>query len=385
MDLWRRVMEGEGHVSLGYGCMRFPQDRTTHRLDWRQADKLIARAMEGGIRYYDTAWPYHGGESEPFLGEALARYPRDSYLLATKLPCWEVDRLERARELIEEQLRRLKTEYVDVYLLHSLTKKTWEQMEALGVPQLLEEYRAKGALKHIGFSFHDSYQVFERILSSRSWDLCQIQLNYMDVEHQAGLKGLALARSKGVPVVVMEPVKGGSLAQLPVEVAQPLRGLDPAASDAAWALRWVASQPGVRVVLSGMSTMEQLEDNLSVFTPLRTLSAGEEAGMAQTAELLRRRLKNGCTGCRYCMPCPSGVDIPKNFQIWNSMAMYQNQKLTRRAWRGLEPAARGNQCVGCGRCEELCPQHIPIREHLAQACEQVEAFANPSGVPGQRP
>ena len=359
---------------LGYGCMRFPQDRETHKLDWEQARTLIDRSMEGGILYYDTAWPYHGGESEPFLGQVLSRYPRESYLLATKLPCWAVDSLERARQIIEEQLRRLDTDHVDAYLLHSLTKGTWERMKNLGVIELLEEYQRKGALLHLGFSFHDSYEVFEEILNSRSWDLCQIQLNYMDVEHQAGLRGLELARSKGVPVVVMEPVKGGSLARLSPEAARPLRALDPEASDASWALRWVASQPGVRVVLSGMSTMEQLEENLSLFTPLRTLTPEETSGVAQAAQVLRRRLKNGCTGCRYCLPCPSGVDIPKNFQIWNGMSVYENKTLTRRSWRMLEPEARADRCVGCGRCEALCPQHIPIREHLAQVTGQVKEF-----------
>ena len=354
--------------------MRFPQDRETHKLDWEQARTLIDRSMEGGILYYDTAWPYHGGESEPFLGQVLSRYPRESYLLATKLPCWAVDSLERARQIIEEQFRRLDTDHVDAYLLHSLTKGTWERMKNLGVIELLEEYQRKGALLHLGFSFHDSYEVFEEILNSRSWDLCQIQLNYMDVEHQAGLRGLELARSKGVPVVVMEPVKGGSLARLSPEAARPLRALDPEASDASWALRWVASQPGVRVVLSGMSTMEQLEENLSLFTPLRTLTPEETSGVAQAAQVLRRRLKNGCTGCRYCLPCPSGVDIPKNFQIWNGMSVYENKTLTRRSWRMLEPEARADRCVGCGRCEALCPQHIPIREHLAQVTGQVKEF-----------
>ena len=359
---------------LGYGCMRFPLDPETKHIDEARAAALIRRAMEGGIIYYDTAWPYHDGESEPFLGRTLSQYPRDSYYLATKLPCWEIDSRQQAAELFERQLERLQTGYVDFYLLHSLSRKTWQRMLELDVLSLLEEYRRQGKICRLGFSFHDSYEAFEEILNYREWDFCQIQLNYMDVNHQAGLRGLELARSRGVPVVVMEPVKGGSLAQLPQEVTEPLKGLDPAASDASWALRWVASQPGVAVVLSGMSTPEQLEENLDTFSRFCPLNEGEKQAVEKTADRLRSRLKNGCTGCRYCLPCPKGVDIPKNFQIWNNMAMYGNRTLTGRAWRDLEPGARGDQCVGCGRCETLCPQHIPIREHLSRLAGEVEAF-----------
>ena len=216
--------------------------------------------------------------------------------------------------------------------------------------------------------------MFEEILRFRHWDFCQIQLNYMDTEHQAGLKGLELARGLGVPVVVMEPVKGGLLAKLPEEVAAPLRVLDPEASDASWALRWVASRPGAAVLLSGMTTMEQLEDNLATLGQFRPLCPEEEAGVDETTLLLKQRVKNGCTGCRYCMPCPAGVDIPESFRIWNSMGMYENQRLTRRSWKGLGEGARPANCVGCGRCEELCPQHISIRRDLAQVTAQVEEF-----------
>lgn len=197
---------------LGYGCMRFPLDPETKHIDEARAAALIRRAMEGGITYYDTAWPYHDGESEPFLGRTLSQYPRDSYYLATKLPCWEINSRQQAAELFERQLERLQTGYVDFYLLHSLSRKTWQRMLELDVLSLLEEYRRQGKICRLGFSFHDSYEAFEEILNYREWDFCQIQLNYMDVNHQAGMRGLELARSRGVPVVVMEPVKGGSLA-----------------------------------------------------------------------------------------------------------------------------------------------------------------------------
>jgi len=369
-----RTMTGRNAAPslLGCGGMRFPVDRETRKIDEEKAQALIDRAMEAGITYYDTAWNYHEGASESFLGRALSKYPRDRYYLATKLPCWAVDSREKAVEIIERQLERLQTDHIDFYLLHSVYRGSWEKVLSLDILPLLEEYQRKGKLRRIGFSFHDDYEVFEEILNYRDWDFCQIQLNYMDTEHQAGLKGLELARSKGVPVVVMEPVKGGLLAQLPEEVTQPFQALDPGASVASWAVRWVASQPGVKVLLSGMTTMEQLEDNLRTCTDFRPLSGEEDEAVREAAHRLRMRIKNGCTGCRYCMPCPAGVNIPKNFQIWNTMAMYENARLTKRSWRGLEENARADKCVGCGRCEELCPQHISIRGHLAQVAKDME-------------
>ena len=204
---------------LGYGCMRFPL-RPDGTVDEAQAARLIHRAVQGGVNYFDTAWPYHGGEGEPVLGRILSRYPRETYYLATKLPCWEISSREDAAERFARQLERLRTDYVDFYLLHSLSRNTWRRMKELGVVELLEEAQRRGRIRWFGFSFHDSFSAFEEILRARSWDLCQIQLNYMDTEHQAGLRGYALAEALGIPVVVMEPVKGGSLAQaLPPEAA----------------------------------------------------------------------------------------------------------------------------------------------------------------------
>ena len=352
--------------------MRFPMDRVSHTLDGKRASQLVRLGLKRGIAYFDTAWPYHNGANEPCLGEALAGYDRERFCLVTKLPCWKVDSLDQVWETVELQLRRLGVEYLDGYLLHSLTQKTWEKMKQLQVLPLLQEYKDKGILRHLGFSFHDRYEVFEEILNGWEWDMCQIQLNYMDGDYQAGLRGLELARSKGVPVVVMEPVKGGALARLPDEVAKPLRALNPSASDASWALRWVASQPGVRVVLSGMASQEEIEENSALFSPLQPLNEEEQAAVEETARRLRQRIRNGCTGCRYCLPCPRGVDIPKVFRIWNDMSMYANDRLTRRAWRGLDQEEKPSHCVSCGRCQALCPQHISIPEQLAQAGRELE-------------
>ena len=361
---------------LGYGGMRFPIDRETRGIDEEKAQALIDRAMEAGITYYDTAWFYHDKQSEPFLGRALSKYPRDRYYLATKLPCRMVADLDMTRETIEKQLENLQTSYFDFYLLHALNGETWQTMKEMGVPTLLQEYRRQGKLRRIGFSFHDEYEVFEQILNEGDWDFCQIQLNYMDTNHQAGLHGLELARSRGIPVVVMEPVKGGALAQLPDEVSAVLKEMDERASTASWALRWVASQPGVAVVLSGMTTMEQLEDNLASVSPFIPLTQPESDRVLGVADLLRSRVKNHCTACRYCMPCPAGVDIPGSFKVWNNLAMYENKRLVKQAWRDLAEERRPHLCVGCGQCEKACPQNIPIRAHLAQVTGDVEAILN---------
>lgn len=371
---YRMIKQGVAPSLLGYGGMRFPVIEESGAIDEEKSIALIDRAICGGITYFDTAWPYHEGESEPFLGRALSKYPRESYYLATKLPSWMVETRDQAKEILEKQLQRLQTPYIDFYLLHNLNRKNWEKILKLDILTLLEEYQKSGKLRYIGFSFHDDISVFEEIIQYRTWDFCQIQLNYMDVQHQAGLKGLELARSLSVPVVVMEPVKGGSLATLPQDAAKALQQADPCATPSRWAMRWVASQPGVAVVLSGMTTMEQLEDNLETFSPLHPLDEKEETLIQETAALLRERLNNGCTGCRYCVPCPAGVNIPGCFQVWNNMSVYQNQQLTKRAWKNLDDDERPNQCVGCGRCETMCPQNIPIREHLARITGEVELF-----------
>ncbi len=358
---------------LGFGCMRFPTENG--KINEPEAQKMIDKAYEAGVNYYDTAYVYHDGKSESFTGMALSKYPRDSYYVATKLPCWDIKSVDDAKRLFEEQLDRLGMDYVDFYLLHSMSGEGYKRVKALGVVEYCEELKKKGKIRYFGFSFHDSYEAFESILKDREWDFCQIQLNYMDAEEQAGVKGYELAKSMGVPVIIMEPVKGGSLAKLPDEIYAPLNEERAGYSPAAWALRWVASFDNVKVVLSGMSDMAQVEDNLKTLGDFVPLTDKEKSLVSEVADKLRQRVYNGCTGCAYCMPCPAGVDIPKNFRIWNTHGVYDNKWGTIWNWEhDLPDDAKAKSCVGCGQCEEVCPQKISIREDLVRLQAQLDGL-----------
>ncbi len=357
---------------LGFGCMRFPT-LDNGKIDEVKAIEMLDRAIKSGVNYIDTAYPYHNGESETFLGKALQEYSRDSYYLATKLPTWLVHKKEDVERLFEEQLNKLKTDYVDFYLLHAIGKERWNKMVELGVVECCEKLKAEGRIKYLGFSFHDDYEAFEEIINAREWDFCQIQLNYMDTEEQAGIKGYQLAAEKKVPLIIMEPIKGGSLAKFATDIEQKYKALDPESSVASYALRWVGSLKGVKVILSGMSTMEQVEDNLKTFQDFRPLSVEEENTVKEVVTLLNSRVQNGCTGCRYCMPCPAGVDIPGNFRAWNTYHMYQNYNVVKWEWEmGLGEKHQAKNCIKCGKCEAECPQKLNIRKDLDKVQEDLD-------------
>lgn len=351
---------------LGFGCMRFPTT-SDGRIDEEAAEQMLDRAIAGGLNYIDTAYPYHNGQSEPFLGRVLKKYDRDSYYLATKLPLWKVKTLADVDETFEEQLSRLRTDHIDFYLMHAVNKERWDVMVELGVVKRLEELKAEGKIRNLGFSFHDKYEVFEEILNYRDWDFCQIQLNYMDANEQAGLKGYELTVKKQVPLIIMEPVKGGSLAAFAEDIAAMFHAHDKNASIASFALRWVAGLPNVKVVLSGMSTMEQVEDNLKTFGQFRPLSEAESRTVDEVVSILNSRVQNGCTGCRYCMPCPFGVDIPGAFRTWNTYHMYRNYNVVKWNWEHKDEKALPKNCAKCGKCEQVCPQKLQIRQDLAKA------------------
>lgn len=350
---------------LGFGCMRFPVT-ADGKIDRPEAERMVDRAIAAGVNYIDTAYPYHDGESEIVVGNILQKYDRKSLYLATKLPVWFVKSVEDVDRLLNEQLAKLQTDYIDFYLMHAMNKERWDEMLRLGCVERLEQLKAEGKIRYLGFSFHDAYEAFEEIINYREWDFAQIQLNYMDINEQAGVKGYELANAKGVPLVIMEPIKGGSLAAFAPEIMDKFAALAPAASPASFALRWVGTFPNVKVILSGMSTMEQVEDNLKTFEGFKPLTQQEQDTIAQVRGILEARVRNGCTGCRYCMPCPAGVDIPGCFSAWNTYYAYQNYNVVKWNWENLGDAHQAKNCIGCGRCEESCPQKISIREDLKQ-------------------
>ncbi len=374
MEYRKMTRLGKQTSLLGFGCMRFKNDEEG-KIDRPKAYALLDRAYKAGVNYFDTAYVYLNGESEKILGEAMAKYPRDSYYVATKLPCWDIKDKSDAERLFAEQLERLGMEYVDFYLLHAMNRGIYDKISALGIPDLCAKWRDEGKIRHFGFSFHDNYDAFEHILTSRDdWDFCQIQYNYMDDNDQATTKGVELCQKLGIPLIVMEPLKGGTLAKLPDDAMAPLRAIDPDASAASWAMRWVGSHDAVKVILSGMNEDFQLEDNLATFENFKPLDEAGFAAVAETKRIIHSRVRNGCTGCRYCMPCPGGVDIPRVFSIWNQYARYENPH-TARDFKHMKPETKPDVCLECGACESKCPQGLHIIDDLKRAKAELEAIS----------
>ena len=355
---------------LGFGCMRFPTT-PEGEIDEPRATAMLKAAYDAGVNYFDTAHFYHNKTSETFLGRALKMFPRESFYLATKLPVALLNTLEEAKEIYEGQFVKLDTPYIDFYLLHAMNGERWKMVQETGILDFLIEQQKTGRIRHLGFSFHDSYEVFETMLTAREWDFCQIQFNYMDVDTQAGMKGYELAKRLGVPLIVMEPVKGGSLATLNEDTAAMLKAARPDQSIASWAMRWVGSLDNCKIILSGMSTEEQVADNLATYSPLEPLTAEEQAVIERVREAIRSKVFVGCTACRYCMPCPFGVNIPRNFSMMNHHAMYNDLGRVRWTIKDMKEEERADNCRSCGKCEAACPQQLPIRQKLAE----IAAFA----------
>ena len=356
---------------MGFGAMRFPTlDRDPGHIDEDQATQMVHYALDHGVNYVDTAYGYHKGESERFLGRVLHGPYRDRARLATKLPCWLVKERDDFDRLFDEQCERLQRDRVDFYLLHALNGKTWPQMRDLGVLEWAERAKADGRIGSFGFSFHDEYPVFQEIVDAYSgWDFCQIQYNYMDVEFQAGQRGLRYAADRGLGVVIMEPLRGGVLARPPEPVAQLFARSTRGWSPAEWALHWLWRQPEVSLVLSGMSTLGQVRENVTSASEsaLGVLSSEDLTLVEQARETYHRLRPIPCTGCGYCLPCPSGVAIPQILELSNQAAMYADPAAPRFRYRMLPEAERADQCTTCRACEERCPQGIPIAEWLAKA------------------
>jgi len=354
--------------ALGFGCMRLPTKGRHEDIDEPAATKMLRYAIDHGLNYVDTAYPYHGGNSERFLGRALQDGYREKVRLATKLPTWLVKAPEDFDRYLNEQLERLQTAHLDFYLLHSLNQGSWHKVQDLGVLQWAGSAIADGRIRYLGFSFHDKYEAFQEIVdASDQWTFCQIQYNYMDVENQAGTRGLQYAASKGLAVVIMEPLLGGKLVNPP----QPIQALWDTAtrqrSPADWALQWLWNQPEVSLVLSGMSAIEQVQENVASAdrAGIDPLTAEELALFDQVRVRYRALCPIPCTKCGYCMPCPNGVNIPRNFEVYNEGAMYDKPDAARQAYTMWVPEnERASQCIQCRQCEELCPQSIPISEWM---------------------
>ncbi|MGI6403453.1 MAG: aldo/keto reductase [Oscillospiraceae bacterium] len=355
---------GEQISLLGFGVMRLPTiGGDAGKIDYPAAQALIDRAMEAGINYFDTAFGYHEGNSEVFLGEALSRYPRDSYYIATKMPPWPLTSEQDVHTIFETQLKRLQVDYFDFYLLHNVSVKHLEIFERFKVLDFLKEKQKEGRLRHLGFSFHDRPELLRKMMELHPWDFAQIQLNYLDWEDQNAKEQYEILAERGIPVTIMEPVRGGALADLPEESVRVLQQANPNASVASWAIRFAAQLPGVLTVLSGMSNREQLEDNIATLSPLVPLSPQENQAIEKAVDIFRRNGAIPCTACRYCMDCPFGVDIPKTFALYNH---YQHTKKTISFEAGYEMLAENGpeSCTACQACVEKCPQNIAIPERM---------------------
>lgn len=351
---------------LGFGVMRMPQTEDG-QIDRELSMKMLKKAYDAGVNYYDTAQGYHDGDSKYLVGEFIDTIDRSTVYVANKMPMWGTTTLEKAKEIFQEQLDACRVEYFDNYLLHSVNREVLDSATKLGVIDYLFEEKEAGRIKHLGFSFHDTYEVFIETLDAAPWEFCQLQINYVDTEIQAGLKGMRLAAERGLPVIVMEPVKGGNLAVLPEDAMAVLEAVDPEASASSWALRYVADFDEVALILSGMSAMDHVEDNLKTFIDYKPLDDEDRAAIDRVQQIFNERSRNGCTTCQYCMPCPFGVNIPGNFEPWNHAGRFGNfdgfmnrEKAFREGDEDQSPLA----CTECGACIPLCPQGIPIPDDL---------------------
>ena len=356
---------------LGFGCMRFPiLDEDSGKIDKELSTEMLHYAIDNGVNYIDTAYPYHQGTSEKFVGEALQGGYREKVYLASKLPVWLTDEYSDFEKYLDEQLENLKTDHIDFYLLHALSKDRFDKVVELKIFDFLEEAKRKGKIKYAGFSFHDELQVFKEIIDSYDWDFCQIQLNYMDREYQAGLEGLKYASDKDISVIIMEPIKGGKLARSSEEVQKIWDLEDKNRSASEWALRWLYNLPQVGVVLSGMSTMDHVVENVKTASEatVGSLSKNELDLIDQVTELYNKNVKVGCTSCEYCLPCPQDVSIPDIFELYNNIYVYGTEEESKKSYeRMIELKKDVSKCIECGACESNCPQHLEIIQFLKDA------------------
>ena len=366
--------------AFGLGCMRFNGAASGDSvINEEKAIRLIRQAIDGGVTYLDTAYVYLDKTSEIVLGKALRDGYRDRVNIATKMPAEFVHNREEMEALLESELKKLQTDHIDFYLMHGINREKWEYFKSIGAPEFFDDMKKAGKIRYKCFSFHGPYDEFEYILKDCDWDMVQIQYNFMDINNQAGTKGLELAGSLGIPVVIMEGMLGGRLAKAPDNVQALYDAFQVKRTPVEWAFRWLCNHPEVSVVLSGCNEAEQIAENLRIFDTV-------EAGI-MTAEELQliddvraayiSRTKIGCTGCRYCMPCPNGVDIPGVFSVWNNFSLYQIDPKTDWGMTTIRKNGSGaDKCIACGACEAACPQHLSIIEGLQDAWKNIGSGAD---------
>ncbi|TGE33119.1 aldo/keto reductase [Desulfosporosinus sp. Sb-LF] len=371
--LYRRFGKTNEMVSsLGFGCMRLPilPGGDSTKIDEELAMKLVHHAIDEGVNYIDTAYPYHGkgmekgGQSELFVAKALKNGYREKVKIATKLPSWLIKTREDMDRYLNEQLERLETDFIDFYLVHSINSRVWSTLKEIGIVEFLDQAIKDGRIGHAGFSFHDKIDLFKEVVDYYDWSFCQIQYNYLDEKFQAGKEGLDYAAQKGLGISIMEPIRGGKLAgNLPEDVQNAFEQADVKRTPVDWALRWVWNHSEVSVVLSGMNTMDQVTENLKSANEAEanSLSAKDVDVIEQVKAIFKEKIKVNCTACGYCMPCPMGVNIPSCFAMYNNHHMFGKEEAYN-VW--LTPQQKASNCEECGKCETHCPQGIQIPQEL---------------------
>ncbi len=352
---------GEKISALGYGNMRLPiQGDDVAAIDEKKAKKLIDIAYDNGVNYFDSAWGYHGGNSEAFVGRAMADKRREDYFLATKLPVWLLEKREDAEMFFKKQMENLQTEYIDFYLFHNLRTKHMPFFDDLDLYPIMDGLRKKGYIRNLGFSFHDTPELLSKLVDGYSWDFVQIQYNYFDTDFTRASEQYQILRDRNIPIIVMEPVRGGRLADLGKQSNEILKNINPTASIASWAMRWLLDKEGILTVLSGMTTEQQLQDNLTTFSMGKPLTDAENKALGKACEIFKQLNVVPCTSCLYCMPCPKGVNIPKMFSLHNKCAYDSTLYNLQMYYKDIDEKESGAMCIGCKVCEKACPQELPI-------------------------